>query len=322
MRWIALVMIFFLGAACTSEKPVASTPTVAPLEAKSTRTAEVHEESTSQVTPSPIVTEDCPRGDHLGDLESKGQIRQYLLHVPATYKPEMPSALVLMFHGAGIGAERFVDYSRFSKVADREGFLVVYPEGLREVWNPSPGSQDVQFVRDLIEHLQRRCSVDSNRIYASGHSNGAGMVDRLACELADQIAAIGAISGAYQSSGECSPSRPIPVFAIHGTADNIIPYKGIPEWASVWAVRNGCDPDPADIPHNVLIGEENWVNCRKGADVILYTIQDMGHDWTHDLIDMGQAIWDFFESHPLENNPSEKRSVQSEGGTLNRASVF
>ena len=129
------------------------------------------------------------------------------------------------------------------------------------------------------------------------------MVDRLACELADQIAAIGTISGAYQSSRQCSPSRPIPVFAIHGTADNIIPYEGIPEWASAWAVRNGCDPGPVDIPHNVLIGEKKWMNCREGVEVILYTIQDLGHDWTHDLIDMGQTIWDFFESHPLENNP-------------------
>ena len=123
------------------------------------------------------------------------------------------------------------------------------------------------------------------------------MVDRLACELADRIAAVGTISGAYQSSGQCSPSRPVPVFAIHGTADPIIPYKGIPDWAAAWAERNHCNPDPIDVPHNVLIRETKWSNCREGADVILYTIEDLGHDWTHDLIDMGQTIWDFFEGH-------------------------
>ena len=125
------------------------------------------------------------------------------------------------------------------------------------------------------------------------------MVDRLACELADRIAAVGTISGAYPRSGDCSPSCPIPVFAIHGTADNIVPYEGIPEWAATWAARNGCDLKSVDIPHNVLIHEKKWQGCREGADVILYTIEDLGHDWTHDLINMGQTIWEFFEQHPL-----------------------
>jgi polyhydroxybutyrate depolymerase len=144
--------------------------------------------------------------------------------------------------------------------------------------------------------------VDPNRIYASGHSNGGGMVNRLACELADRIAAIGTISGAYGASADCAPSRPVPVFAIHGTEDPIVPYEGIPDWALGWANRNGCDPEPLNIPHNVLIHEQKWSNCRAGADVVLYTIEDMGHDWTHDIINMGQTIWDFFAQHPLRTN--------------------
>lgn len=169
-----------------------------------------------------------------------------------------PAALVLVFHGAEIDAERFVSYTRFSTVADREGFLIIYPRGLGEepVWNPSPGSRDVQFISDLIDYLQQYCRVDPNRVYASRHSNGGGMVDRLACELADCIAAIGTVSSAYQSSGACSPPRPVPVFAIHGTADNIVPYERIPEWASAWARRNGCDLEPVEVIHNVLISEE------------------------------------------------------------------
>lgn len=302
LRTISLLVFLFV-AACTSVTPVGTLPSRAPSEITPTLTAEVISEVTSMVTPSPVVTGECERGDYFDQIQSSEQARQYLLHVPAAYKAEVPAALVLVFHGAGIGAERFVSYSRFSSVADREGFLIVYPQGVDEVWNPSPGSRDVQFIRDLIDHLQRRCAIDPNRIYASGHSNGGGMVDRLACELADRIAAIGTISGAYQSSGKCSPSRPIPVFAIHGTADNIIPYEGIPKWAFAWAERNGCDPEPADIPHNVLIGEKRWSNCREDAEVILYTIQGLGHDWTHDLINFGQTIWDFFEKHPLDSNP-------------------
>jgi polyhydroxybutyrate depolymerase len=305
MHRIDILLIFLLLAACTTEKPVITVASQIPSKVTPKLTAEIPAEATSEITPFPIVTEGCARGDYFDQIESGGQARQYLLHVPATYTPEEPAALVLVFHGAGIGAERFVSYSRFSNVADREGFLIVYPQGMgaEPVWNPSPGSRDVQFIRDLIDHLQRRCFVDPNRIYASGHSNGGGMVDRLACELADRIAAIGTISGAYQRAAECSPSRPVPVFAIHGTADTIVPYEGIPEWAAAWAERNGCDPEPVDIPHNVLISEKKWSNCRGEADVILYTIQDLGHDWTHDLINFGQTIWGFFEQHPLGSHP-------------------
>lgn len=295
----AFVLSFLLVVACTSETPIVTVTA----QGHANVTPAFTDEVTLQVMPSPVAPGNCARGDYFDAIESGGQTRQYLLHVPATYKPDTPAALVLVFHGAGISAERFVSYSQFSNVADREGFLIVYPQGLGEVWNPSPGSRDVQFIRDLINHLHERCSVDPNRIYASGHSNGGAMVDRLACELADRIAAIGTVSGAYQRPAECSPSRPVPVFAIHGTADTIVPYEGIPEWASAWAQRNGCDPEPADIPHNVLIGEKKWSNCREGADVILYTIQDLGHDWTHDLIDFGQTIWDFFEQHPLNSQP-------------------
>ncbi|HEX5808750.1 MAG TPA: PHB depolymerase family esterase [Anaerolineales bacterium] len=308
--WKAILSVLALLAfsGCLSGRD-ATTPPVVPSEdllttlptAAAQGTLPVTADSTAEGTSSPGASEDCSRGDYFDTLESTRQVRQYLLHVPATYDPEKPTPVVLVFHGAGIGAERFVGYSRFSNVSDREGFLIVYPQGLGDepVWNPSPGSYDVQFVSDLIDHLQRRCHVDPSRIYASGHSNGGGMVNRLACDLANRIAAIGPVSGAYAASGRCSPSRPVPVFAIHGTADPIVPYDNIPDWASAWAARNSCDPEPVDIPHNVLIHEKKWSNCREEADVILYTIEDLGHDWTHDLIDMGQTIWGFFEQHPM-----------------------
>jgi polyhydroxybutyrate depolymerase len=293
-----VLLVFVLIASCTSQKSV-TTPSLVPSEATPESTSEitVTAENTPALTPSPVVTEACGRGDYRGEIESGGQTRQYLLHVPATYKPEEAAALVLVFHGAGISAERFVDYSGFSHVADREGFLIVYPQGLGEAWNPS---RDVQFISDLIDLLQRRCYIDPDRIYASGHSNGASMVNRLACELAGRIAAIGTLSGGYQASTRCSPSHPVAVFAIHGTADPVIPYDGVPEWALAWAQRNGCNPEPIEVVRNVLISEKQWSNCQAGADVILYTIQDHGHEWPTELINAGQIIWEFFEVHPLK----------------------
>src|SRR5687767_2485795 len=166
MHRIALVSLLIFLAACAPENPVIL-PSVAASQVTPELTAEVTASVTSQVTPSPIVTEDCNRGDHFDEIESSGQARQYLLHVPAAYKPEEPAALVLVFHGAGIGAERFVSYTRFSTVADREGFLVVYPQGVGEepFWNTFPRSYDVQFISDLLDYLQRRCIVDRKSIY-------------------------------------------------------------------------------------------------------------------------------------------------------------
>lgn len=293
--------MFVLLTACAPESPVI-VPTGGASEASTpAATAQSTTDSTTESAPSVVVTEECTRGDTFDELKSGGQVRQYLLHVPAAYQAGIPAALVLVFHGAGIGARRFVDYSRFSSVTDREGFPVVYAQGLGEmpVWDPSPGSRDVQFTKDSIDDLQRRCNVDPARIYAAGHSNGGGMVHRLGCDLADRIAAIGPVSGAHSASASCSPSRPVPVFAIHGTADPVVPYESIPEWASAWAERNGCNPEPVDVPHNVLISERQWKNCRAGADVIQYTIVDLEHDWPSDLIDVGQTVWDFFEQHPL-----------------------
>jgi polyhydroxybutyrate depolymerase len=260
---------------------------------------------------------DCPTGEHNQELTSGGQVRHYILHVPAAYRPENPMALVLGFHGAGSSAREFESYSDFSFMANLAGFIVAYPQALgeRPTWDttPDPNNPDIQFVRDLLEELQGRCNIDPNRIYASGHSNGGGMANRLACDLSERIAAIGTVAGAYQWSQECSPARPVAVLGIHGTDDLIIPYNGfqdvreppaayyligtpIPQWASSWAKRNGCDQESAGTPFNDEVTKDQWSNCREDADVILYTIHGGGHEWPA-AFETAQVIWEFFAGH-------------------------
>lgn len=297
-----LVCLVFLDTGCQS-----ATPWIPPIAV------------TASPSPTPAYTAaNCPVGDHAEMLTSGGQVRQYLLHVPATYQPEKSVALVLGFHGAGSNSEQFAAYSRFSAAADREGFIVAYPRALGEhpYWNTAAGwkNPDLQFVSDLISDLEGRCNIDPDQIYASGHSNGGGMANRLACDLADRIAAIGTVSGAYQGSEDCSPSQPVPVFAVHGTDDPVVPYNGfqntaqppaayfligvpIPQWASAWANRNECEANPSEVVHDVLTSEKKWSDCRAGADVVLYSIQGGGHGWPNDLIDVPRLFWDFFVAH-------------------------
>lgn len=272
-----------------------------------------------------VTSADCPTGDHMAELMSGGQLRQYRLHIPSAYQPDKPMALVLGFHGADSSSREFESYSNFSFMANIEGFIVVYPQALGEhpTWNtiPEPDNPDIQFVRDLIEELRGRCNIDPDRIYATGHSNGGGMANRLACDLPDRVAAIGSVSGAYQWSEQCSPSRPVAILGVHGTDDLIIPYNGfqdvreppaayyvigipIPQWASSWAKRNGCDNGSSSIAQSDNVTQDQWSNCRGDADVVLYTIHGGGHEWPRAL-DTAQVIWDFFAGHSIGTRRGE-----------------
>jgi polyhydroxybutyrate depolymerase len=260
----------------------------------------------------------CAPGTYAEEIFSGGQMRQYRLHIPSTYRPGTPVPLVFGFHGAGSNAAQFESYSGFSALTDRAGFIAVYPEGTGELsnWDTLPNSQDVPFVRDLLDSLETRCSIDPKRVYATGHSRGGGMANRLACELSDRIAAIGPVSGDYENGDDCSPSRPVAVVAFHGTSDPAIPYNGfglpgqmhesytrigtpIPTWAATWADRNGCDNQPKAVFDQGPVTGQEWQGCRAGADVLLYTIAGGTHDWPS-AVDAAGLIWDFFVQHPTQ----------------------
>jgi polyhydroxybutyrate depolymerase len=239
------------------------------------------------------------------------------MFVPPAYRPEKAVPLVLGFHGHGGSAGQFERYSGFSTLAVQAGFIAVYPQGAGQIpsWDTWDGSQDVQFIRDLIATVEAQCAVDRNRIYAVGHSRGGGMANRLACDLSDRIAAVGSVSGTYQFGEDCSPGRPVAIVAFHGTDDSDVPYNGIgiagampeayfsigtpiPQWAAAWGERNGCDARPAAVFQQGMVTGQGWKNCRGGADVILYTINDGGHEWPGS-VDTAQMIWNFFAAHPL-----------------------
>ncbi len=262
----------------------------------------------------------CAPGSYDEEILSGGQTRQYRLHIPASYQAATPAPLLLGFHGAGSTGPQFESYTGFSALADRFGFIAAYPQGLGDIsnWDTMPNSTDIPFVRDLIDAVASRCNIDPDRVYASGHSRGGGMANRLGCELADRIAAIGPVSGDYEYSDTCSPSRPMPVVAFHGTADPVIPYNGfglpgqihksylrigipVPSWAAAWAGRNGCGNNPAIVFQFGPVSGQGWSGCTAEAEVVLYTVQDGTHDWPT-AVDAAQMIWDFFSKHPLGEN--------------------
>jgi polyhydroxybutyrate depolymerase len=268
---------------------------------------------------SPAGLGSCPVGTSDAEIVSGGVTRDYRLFVPPAYRPEKAFPLVLGFHGHGGSAGQFESYSGFSTLASQAGFIAVYPQGAGQIpsWDTWAGSQDVQFIRDLIATVEAQCAVDRNQIYAVGHSRGGGMANRLACDLSDRIAAVGSVSGTYLYGEDCSPGRPVAIVAFHGSDDPDVPYNGIgnagampgayfsigtpiPQWAAAWADRNECDARPAAIFQKGTVTGQGWKNCRGGSDVILYTINGGEHEWPG-AVDAAGMIWTFFSNHPLSS---------------------
>jgi polyhydroxybutyrate depolymerase len=266
-------------------------------------------------------------------LDHAGTQRQYTLHVPPSYAGETAVPLVLNFHGYGSNMGQQVLFSNMNATADAEGFVVVYPDGLKnstngmQSWNAGlccafgdSDRDDVGFVDALIDDVSSRVCIDQKRVYATGMSNGGFMSHRLACERADRIAAIGPVAGVLGIPPEsCKPSRAVPVIHFHGTEDPLVPYDGggtssypsVADTISGWASRDGCTSQPTQTFSNGAAHCETTTGCTGGAEVTLCTIDGMGHCWPGQSfcpptlgspstdISANQAMWDFFERFAL-----------------------
>lgn len=250
-------------------------------------------------------------------IVSSGAERSYLLYVPDSYQGA-PVPLVLSLHGSGGRPENWLDSSGLTSIADREGFAVAFPAGAfantvsERSWNANldPGVDDVQFVRDLITDASQRLSIDPTRIYATGFSGGARMSSRLACELADSLAAAAPVAGVQYPDG-CTPDRTIPLLAIHSRADPVNQYdvsgESRPYWrmgvetaVQRWVAAEGCgqNPEISTVADNLEL--RHWTECDGStggpAEIRFYVIADGGHDWPAWA---PETIWAFFAAHSL-----------------------
>ncbi len=253
--------------------------------------------------------------------------RDVRVHVPATYDPSTATAIVLDLHGLSSDGPDQARIAKMLPASDAHNFIAVHPDGTGSPrgWNAgdccnpaaSSGVDDVAFISMVIDELSSKLCVDPDRVYAIGLSNGGYLAHRLGCELSDRIAAIGSVSG-VMGIASCSPSRPVPVFHVHGTSDFIVPYDGggfngsigAEETIADWAARNHCSGAPTTSYDH---GDAKCVRhsgCDAGADVVLCTIDGGGHQWpggessgafngmlSNDL-DATEAAWEFFAAHP------------------------
>ena len=266
-----------------------------------------------------------------GFMVSSGQKREYLLYVPKSYDRTRPTPLVISMHGASLWGAGQRDISQWNRVADANGFIVVYPSGRKSIgpriWRVNdPAMRDVRFIADVIDTLKAAYNIDSMRIYADGLSNGGGMAFVLSCTLSDRIAAVGMVGAAHLTPWRwCTDQRAVPMIAIHGTADSAAKYYGgkswvvpkrplpsIPAWTANWARRNQCEAKPVESVVAADVTRIEYTNCADDASVVLYRIEGGGHTWpgggqlpewfsgtTSNSIDASSQMWEFFRAHPL-----------------------
>ncbi len=244
-----------------------------------------------------------PEGDALLTITSKGLPRTALIHIPGGYDPTRGSMVVLNFHGFTSTALQESVLSRMNGASDRRNFIVVYPQGIARSWNSGAccgqswvdAIDDVQFVRDLLDTIERRWCVDKSRIYATGMSNGGFFSHHLGCELSDRIAAIAPVAGVSGfPASTCTPKRAVPVLQFHGTWDPLVPYEGgvpligldlplpvsfpsVAKTITEWKDRNDCTGSPRRLFSRGDTECVGWSTCRDDADVVLCTTQRGGH---------------------------------------------
>ena len=169
-------------------------------------------------------------------LVTSGIERKYQVYVPQSYETNKSTPLILSFHGLSGWATQHEKTSNWNALADQHGFIVVYPLGTgtplgwktnNKAVEESLIQAEVTFISDLIDKISADYNIDHNRIYVNGFSNGGGMSFLLACQLSEQITAMGGVSGAYLTSWDyCQPTHPMPVIAFHGTQDEVVSYAG------------------------------------------------------------------------------------------------
>jgi polyhydroxybutyrate depolymerase len=248
-----------------------------------------------------------------GTLTHDGKQRTFLLAVPEKVSLDDPLPLLIALHPYPNSGRGMADLSGFSAIAEREGFLVAYPNGIDGGYNAimcCGGEDDVGFVNALIRKISADYKVDPSRIYATGISNGGDMSYRLAAELPGIFAAIGPVSGGMSDDwmGKASgalPEGPISLIAFHGKQDKY--YELFRRSSDFWLAKQGCQPSTSMVENTNI--ELATAACAKGSAAAVYTLPDMGHAWpggagTSRLaystapIKASELIWAFFRDHP------------------------
>lgn len=257
-----------------------------------------------------------------------GGARPFKLFVPSSYNASFPAPLIIALHGYAQSGDKFEKYLNLTPIAEARGILYVHPNGTADksgtrFWNATPECCDIhtpkiddnKYLMSIIDEVSKSYSVDPDRIYIIGHSNGGFMANSMACLHADKIAAVVSMAGGgYARTSQCKPSVPINILEVWGTKDvtftgNHMMGKVIPgavKTAAIWGALNHCSRNKYTLPDKLdLDSKQNgsettqyqYTECASNADVEFWTIAGAEHV-PHLSKNFTTAIVDFLLAHP------------------------
>jgi len=249
------------------------------------------------------------------DMDTGGFSRASVIYVPAGYDPKNEYPLLVALHGAFSNAAELAETTGLNRLADEEGFIVLYPEGIGilgflQHWNAGhccgkaadDAIDDIAFLEKAILQAIARFPVDTDKVFLMGHSNGGMLALRYAALRPERLSGVAAISATINSKmvdqEEFPPlpdaRQPMPVCIIHGKADDYIPFSAgqrsdrhedrqfspVKETTGYWVHANGCEGAPSKARQdNGKVEQLTWNKCSSGATVVLYAIENWGHVW-------------------------------------------
>ena len=258
-------------------------------------------------------------GPHDLTLTADGKERSYRLFVPSSASPGDPLPMTFNIHGLGSNIIEQVALSGFETLGETDGFMVVTPQGIGSKWDfqNKPTNAELPFFKAMIDAVGAATCLDLARVYSAGISNGGIMSSTLACQMGDQIAAVGLVSGIRQPTG-CNTDRPIPMVVFWGKNDNVLPYYGglgpslqrllglggsgatadtsvptappanlfgfppVEQVVSEWAAHDGCGADPTIFAvgdPGTDVEQRVYTDCTPVSSVRFFVVSDGGHTW-------------------------------------------
>jgi len=230
-----------------------------------------------------------------------GDARRIKVYLPDP-APGGKLPLVVFLHPAGGSPTQAVEDTHLDRLAGRDGFIAAFPPADHRTWDVVTRPElietavDERFLEGMIDQLIRDLPVDPARVYVAGFSMGAVMTDRLACSLADRIAAAAIVAGTPWAGHACSPARPVSILVMHGTADATFPYDAAVALAARWRSVDGCPSPTSPTPIRDIATLEASDGCTAGTSVDFVAVEGGPHEWfeTPDATDLA---WRFFDDH-------------------------
>jgi polyhydroxybutyrate depolymerase len=266
-------------------------------------------------------SDECYLNTNAQTLVHDGIDREYIIYVPNSYDGTSAVPLLFNFHGFGGSASEFINDADMRAEAEANSFILVYPQGSclngASHWNPCPidgdnksSADDLGFVEALVNEVSSQYTIDLERIYAAGYSNGGMMAYGLANYKSNLIAAIASVSG---SMLDCigSTSHPIPVLHLHGTSDGVIPYDGSNDYSSVqstldyWTSFNNTISTPTinvDTTGGMTIEHYVYGQGDNSVSVEHYKYIGGDHVWfnePHQGQNASNLVWSFMSKYDI-----------------------